>query len=299
MYYFVKVSFDCMIACQNDFPAVSGTAGANTFKPEWLDEFENVKKVYICYDSDDAGREGSLNAARYLKEKAYIVELPKGENGDKIDITDYFCKLKKSKEDFQKLLSAAKPYVVEETARNIQGLRIDFSDLTKVKISSDNFIYVIKPVRGKTDLCLYLGTKLVNRDVFLLNSAKARTTFINSAKSLSKEQKIVLGNELVQLTEVMEQVNKEIIDDQKQADKVELSDEEMTGAKELLRSPKLVHKILKTIKKLGVAGEEKTALIHYLILSSGKTDDPLSIVVKGESSVGKSYVVPASLKAIS
>ncbi len=288
--------FDCMIACQYGFPGVTGTAGANTFKPEWVDEFKNIEKVYICYDSDEAGREGALNAARYLKERAYIVKLPKGDNGEKIDITDFFCSLKKSKEDFQKLISASEPYVVEETARNVQGFKIDFSDLTKVKITSETYIYIIKPVRGKTDLSLYLGTKLVNRDVFSLNSAKARTTFINSAKSLNKEQKIVLGNELVQLTEVMEQVNKEIIDDQKQAEKVELSDEEMTGAKELLRNPKLVYKILKAIKKLGVAGEEKTALIHYLILSSGKTDDPLSIVVKGESSVGKSYVVQQVLK---
>jgi len=288
--------FDCMIACKNGFPAVTGTAGANTFKPEWADEFEKVKKVYICYDSDEAGREGTLNAARYLKEKAYIVELPKGIGGEKIDITDYFCKLKKGKEDFQELLDAAKPYVVEETTRNVLDFKIDFSDLTKLKITSETFVYIIKPSRSKTDLSLCLGTKLVNRDVFSLNSAKARTTFTNSAKGLSKEQKVTLGNELVQLTEVMEQVNKEIINDQKQAEKIELSDDEVADAKECLQNPKLVYEILKAIKKLGVAGEEKTALIHYLVLSSGKTDDPLSVVVKGESSVGKSYVVQQALK---
>ncbi len=288
--------FDCMIAYQNGFPAVTGTAGANTFKPEWVDEFKNVKKVYICYDSDEAGREGALNAARYLKEKAYIIELPKRNGGEKIDITDYFCELKKGKEDFQKLLDAAKPYVVETTTRNVLDFKIDFSDLTKLKITSDSFIYVIKPSRSKTDLSLYLGTKLVNRDVFSLNSAKARTTFTNSAKSLDKEQKTTLSNELVQLTEVIEQVNKEIISDQEQAEKVELSDNEVADAKECLQNPKLVYEILQAIKKLGVAGEEKTALIHYLVLSSGKTDDPLSVVVKGESSVGKSYVVQQALK---
>ena len=58
-----------MIACQNGFPAISGTAGTNTFKSEWVAEFENVKIVYICYDSDEAGKEGALNTARYLKEK--------------------------------------------------------------------------------------------------------------------------------------------------------------------------------------------------------------------------------------
>ncbi len=288
--------FDCMIACQHGFSAVSGTAGANTFKPEWTSNFENAKKVYICFDSDDAGKDGALNAARYLKEKAYIVELPKGKDGEKIDITDYFCKLKKTAVDFQNLLDSAKPYKIEDTTRSIRGFEIDFSELTKIKIGSKDFVYLLKPKRGKTDLSLYLDNKLVNRDVFSLNSAKARTTFVNSSKSLDKEQKELLQKELVQLTEVIEQVNKEIVNEQKQSQDVELSDAEVVGAKEVLKKPKLIHEILEAIKSLGVAGEEKTALIHYLVLSSGKTDDPLSVVVKGESSVGKSYVVQQVMK---
>lgn len=288
--------FDCMIACQNGFPAVTGTAGANTFKSEWVDEFENIKKIYICYDSDDAGREGALNAARHLKEKAYIVELPKGEGGEKIDITDYFCKLKKTAEDFRKLLNSAPPYQTDNTSRSILGFEIDFSELTKIKITSKNYAFLLKPKKGKTDLSLYIGNKLINRDVFSLNSAKARTTFVNSCKSLDKEQKDLLQSELVQLTEVIEQVNKEIVDEQKENPEIELSAEEIASAKECLSNPRLVHEILKAIKKLGVAGEEKIALIHYMVLSSGKTDDPLSVVVKGESSVGKSYVVQQVLK---
>lgn len=287
--------FDAMVACQNGFPAVSGTAGAGTFKPEWVSEFEKVKRVYIVYDSDEPGKQGALTAARYLGGKAYIVELPASNEG-KVDVTDFFCKLKKTGEDFQKLLDSARPYVKDTNTRIIQGFEVDFSDLTKIKIKSDCFTYLLKPVNGKIDLSLYLSTKLVNRDVLSLQSAKARITFVNSVSDLDHEKRQLLGNELIQITELLEQINKEIILDKSKPENKELSQQEIEQAKELLKSPDLINKILKIIKELGVAGEEKTALIHYLVLSSGKTDDPLSVVVKGESSVGKSFVVQKVLK---
>lgn len=290
--------FDCMIACQQGFPTVSGTGGAGTFKPEWITEFDNVKRVYICFDSDSAGKTGALGTARHLKDKAYLVELPTSPDAEKVDITDYFCKLKKTRDDFQKLLDSAKPYIAENTARNILGFKIDFSDINNIKITSNTFTYVLKPSRGKIDLSLYIDKKLINRDVLLLSSAKARATFINSSKAVDDTQKDVLSNELIQLTEVLEQVNKEIVGDKKANENVVLTQEDIEQTKTILNNPKLLYEILKAIKQLGVAGEEKTALIHYLVLSSAKTDDPLSVVVKGESSVGKSYVVQQVLKLL-
>lgn len=42
---------------------VSGTAGASTWKEEWLDELEDYSSFILCYDDDDAGRAGAQNFA--------------------------------------------------------------------------------------------------------------------------------------------------------------------------------------------------------------------------------------------
>jgi len=50
------------------------------------------------------------------------------------------------------------------------------------------------------------------------------------------------------------------------------------------------------VKKLGVVGEEKNVLLHYIILTSRKLRQPLSATVKGDSSSGKSYTLLTTIK---
>jgi 5S rRNA maturation endonuclease (ribonuclease M5) len=105
--------FDAMIAEQFGFSSVSSTSGAGTFKEEWVKEFDNIENIYICYDTDEAGKEGALKVAALFKDKAKLVELPH-EEGEKVDITDYFISLKHKASDFQKLLDKAKPVIIIE-----------------------------------------------------------------------------------------------------------------------------------------------------------------------------------------
>ncbi len=101
--------FDAIIATQNGFPSVSSTAGASTFKKEWVKEFESVKQIYICFDTDEAGVSGAKKVASFIGDRARIVKLPK--NGEeKVDLTDFFVKQGHSADDFQKLLDEAKSH---------------------------------------------------------------------------------------------------------------------------------------------------------------------------------------------
>ena len=100
--------FDAMVATQHGFPAISGTGGSGTLKKEWVKELDDMDAADICYDTDAAGKQGALNAATLLGNKSRIVELP-SKDGAKVDITDYFGRLKHTAEDFQKLLDQAKP----------------------------------------------------------------------------------------------------------------------------------------------------------------------------------------------
>lgn len=105
--------FDAMVAIQYGFPAVSSTAGAATFKADWVKKFDNIKTIYICYDTDKAGKDGARQVAALFGERAKVIELPrKGE--EKVDITDYFGRLKHTSADFQQLLNQAKRIGVQD-----------------------------------------------------------------------------------------------------------------------------------------------------------------------------------------
>ena len=97
---------DCITLLQNGINAV-GCPGANLFKKEWKSLFNNVDKVYICFDNDDAGIEG----ARVLAEEGfnhrdtYNILIPRN-NGSK-DINDLLAKEVYKREDFINLIRKA------------------------------------------------------------------------------------------------------------------------------------------------------------------------------------------------
>jgi len=99
--------FDRLVLEANGFRAATSTGGARAFRKEWAEEFESIPEVYICFDNDEAGRKGALRVA-WLIPHAKLVELPE-EVGEGGDVTDFFVRLGRSREDFLKLLQEAKP----------------------------------------------------------------------------------------------------------------------------------------------------------------------------------------------
>ena len=97
--------YDRLVLESRGFAAVTSTAGAHTFLPEWAPHFDAVKHVYICFDRDEAGEMASRRVKAALP-KAKIVRLP-DEVGPKGDITDYFVRLRKGIADFEILLAFA------------------------------------------------------------------------------------------------------------------------------------------------------------------------------------------------
>jgi DNA primase len=106
--------FDRLVLETQGFAAVTSTGGALTFRLEWAEAFMEISKVYVCFDNDDSGRTGAERVAR-LVPHARIIRLP-AEVGEGGDVTDYFVRLRKGREDFEKLMEAEEPLPEEKRA---------------------------------------------------------------------------------------------------------------------------------------------------------------------------------------
>lgn len=159
----VEGEFDAMVATQYGFPAVSGTGGASTFKKEWLRDFEDIETVYICYDSDKAGQDGGKRTAALFEGKARIVELP-ASTEDKIDVTDYFGRLKHTAQEFQELLDKSKV---------VEVIKKDF------ELSESRLQHTLHPALDYYDNELYLSLSL---PVKIGNSESVKSVVISSSK---------------------------------------------------------------------------------------------------------------------
>src|SRR5882724_8479573 len=104
--------FDRLVLLAQGFPAVTATAGAFSFRPEWAEELKAIPDVFICFDRDHAGRQGAVRVTRFIP-RARIVELPE-EVGEKGDVTDLFVRLGRTRDDFEALLGAARSLPVKE-----------------------------------------------------------------------------------------------------------------------------------------------------------------------------------------
>jgi hypothetical protein len=246
--------FDAMIASQHGLPAVSSTGGANTFKSEWLELFNNIRHVYVCYDTDEAGIAGAARVASLFGNKAKIVHLPSTEGG-KVDLTDYFTRLEKTVEDFGLLLkSASAPTVQEEPTQQqkiIHGFTLNNSNGSAYELEKDGLVYQVKLQRKKDTIILavYKRGELIHQDNLNLHSDRRRNQFSERLAELSEEERGVFAKNLLSLSLVIDKLShapiKPVIEPEKP-----LNANEITEANQLLNSPLLLHKILQEAKKL-------------------------------------------------
>ncbi|AAS81005.1 hypothetical protein [Thermus thermophilus] len=77
-----------------------------------------------------------------------------------------------------------------------------------------------------------------------------------------------------------------------------ITPEAREAALELSEDPALLHRAIRAIGELGVVGEEENRGLLYLALLSARTEAPISVLVKGRSSSGKSFLVKQTLTLI-
>jgi len=127
-------------------------------------------------------------------------------------------------------------------------------------------------------------TKRFIIDTLNLFSEKQRRTFASQVADMFGQCEADVDDELFTLIDMIESNQFSQANDQINSP----SESDKNEALELLRSPKLLDNILEDFKLLGYIGEELNKTLGYLVMTSRKTKNPLSLIIMSTSAAGKS-----------
>jgi DNA primase catalytic core len=291
----------------------------------------DVRRVLIAFDRDEAGERGAQKVAERLMNEGiecYRIQFPKG-----MDANEYACKVLPAEKSLGLVIrkavwlgKGAPP--AEAPGQHVEDVppgaapAVDPPSLAAAnvasppaadiatEVSADEIIVSFGDrryrVRGlaknlsvevlKVNVLCSCG-QAYHVDSFDLYAARARAQYITqAAKELACREEVIkldLGRILLEL----ETLQAERI---KAAMKVEPAAPKMTEAEEaealaLLRSPDLLTRIVADFDACGLVGEATNKLVGYLAATSRKLAGPLAIVVQSSSAAGKSSLMDAVL----
>ncbi|MCG8653177.1 MAG: hypothetical protein MI861_25275, partial [Pirellulales bacterium] len=141
---------------------------------------------------------------------------------------------------------------------------------------------------------------LVHLDTLDLVKARSRASFIKATSAELFVDTDLIKRDVGQLLLKLETLREQRIAEAKTVRQttVELSDQEIDEAMQLLRDPNLLERIVADIDACGMVGESTNKLAGYLAATSRKLSDPLAIVIQSSSSAGKTSLMDAILAMI-
>lgn len=212
---------DCLTLLSKGVVAVTSTGGATTFKREWLQQLKGLKKIYVCFDRDDAGRKGSDKVSRMLVEglpntEVFVIELPERMHDGK-DVTDYFNLYEGTVDELmlqlprkiggKKLVdvSSLEPITLTEVAE-ILGLTIKHDETNKVvtfvamlstytEDSQLNVGFIAPSATGKSYIPMEVAKLFPREDVIQLAAASPQSFFHEAGKKDEKKNAIIVDLE--------------------------------------------------------------------------------------------------------
>lgn len=290
---------DALTLYDQGFTNVIPAYGVNGLTEEHLFLLNGaVHEVYLCFDSDQAGREGAARAASLLREQgitAYTVTLP-----DK-DINLYFNR--HTPEEFEALLKAANPESIEQSdSLNKRKQTLYRQEEHGFTVGYGKRQYQVKGIqRGDTQL---KATIKVSEDISSakpfelttidLYSSRSRHWFAKLCADLFREPEALIKEDLARLLDLTE-AWKPAHQENKPA---EITQEDQGLALSFLTGEDIFAELLADFTTLGVTGEEINKLVGYLAATSRKLADPLSVLIQSRSAAGKSTLQDAILSLI-
>ena len=114
---------DMLVARSFGLNAVTLTGGSQaSMQKEYAPCFQN-RVVYICYDNDEAGKTGAIKLYKDLlnaKAIPYIIDISKVCVEEKEDVSDFFNKYNKNKNDFDNLIEETKRQLTDKELSTVE-----------------------------------------------------------------------------------------------------------------------------------------------------------------------------------
>ena len=165
----VEGEFDCMSLWQEGIKyAVS--CGGKDATGNWIESLDNIGTIYIAFDNDDAGRDGSIKMANRLgTEKCYDLKLPDGIK----DMNDFFKS--HTKETLNEIRKVSQPFYryefkglgdIIEQLQNERENYLEIDTIPNVKFEQD-WLGVISGVSnvGKTTYSMNIAKDVSSRGI--------------------------------------------------------------------------------------------------------------------------------------
>jgi hypothetical protein len=269
-----------------------GILGAGTFNESYIDKLKG-KNVILAYDADIAGKINARNIGEMLMSRGInvrSVDLPDG-----YDIADYFAAGHRELKivDIKDIEPGERKLIFDRNEENLivykygrMELRISDIDLRRGSL--------------RVVIQIFMVDKIIASSNVDLNSQRARGMFAKEICNAS--------NNFVQLTEAKEfllnianSINERIKDEREKEPKITsyvMSDKEREEAVKFLQSQNLMHCIKNALDRQEIVGEDTNKLLVYLICTSRIMRKPISCVIKGLSSSGKTYMMQKVLTLI-
>lgn len=257
-----------------------------------------VKEVYLCFDSDAAGKDGAARTTEQLQKKGittYTVTLP-----DK-DINVYFNR--HTPEEFEQLLREANPESIEQSdSLNKRKQTLYKQEEHGFTVGYGKRQYQVKGIqRGDTQLKATIkvseeinSSKAFELTTIDLYSSRSRHWFAKLCADLFAEPEALIKEDLGKLLQLVESW-KPVIQEAAPA-KISKADEKL--AMSFLKSEDIFAELLKDFDTMGVTGEEINKLVGYLAATSRKLAKPLSVFIQSRSAAGKSTLQDAILSLV-
>jgi len=159
------------------------------------------------------------------------------------------------------------------------------------------YIFEVEPVRKgrewRTQIKVFEGDRIVFQDQSNLAASKSRVTFINSfSRAIGAHiPRDSMEDFLLKIQAEIEENVRRLEEAKDEPEEIEdIGQVSEKDVEDLYNNPHILKEFIEVTSRLGIAGEETLRLLVFFVFSSRILDKPVSLIVKGESSSGKSYV---------
>jgi DNA primase catalytic core len=304
----VESIFDCLSLWQAGFRHTVPLYGAGGWTPhhDALVQSAELDEIVLALDNDEAGRTGTLAAKAKIRAlaPACTIRLLAWPEGVK-DANIFFSSRENAAAEFAALLSPKTETAGEEkeppsSDRAEPLLTPGSSHPDSFVLSYPNRRYEVVSLVKSSATRLKATVKAIGAEpgrfhveALDLYSSRARRLFAAEAARVFRVKPEECEADLTRLLVTAERRHEQSLGSGAEAPVPSAQDKEL-GLK-LGRSADLVGEIARDLGKLGIVGEERNALVLYLVMTSRKLDDPLSAQVLSSSGSGKSHLQDAVL----